>query len=345
MIKFIFILGGFAALSLLSLLMFVTIFISDEDAELNIADRNGVWEETDISDAVLDHQPMVEKYAKEYEIESYVPLLLAIMEVESGGAVEDVMQSSESLGLPANSLDTEASIEQGVKYVAELLSAAESKGVDDETVLQAYNYGEGFIDYVAARGGNYSFELAEAFAKAQSDGEKISYSNPIAMERNGGWRYGYGNMFYADHVNQHLDTIENNEGGNIDTLASEAFPTPDPADYGGIHPVGECTYYADNRRKEIGAPLENTRLGDAGSWIPKAKASDMATGSEPKVGAVMVYDYCQLNVSCRYGHVAVVEEIKADGSVIISEMNWEGHNVINFRTVTESDANQLKYIY
>ena len=43
-------------------------------------------------------------------------MLLAIIQVESGGTLEDVMQSSESLGLPPNSLSTEESIKQGCKY-------------------------------------------------------------------------------------------------------------------------------------------------------------------------------------------------------------------------------------
>ena len=53
-------------------------------------------------------RPMVEKYAREYGISEYVNVLLAIIQVESGGTAEDVMQSSESLGLPPNSLDTES---------------------------------------------------------------------------------------------------------------------------------------------------------------------------------------------------------------------------------------------
>lgn len=343
-LKFFLIIGGLAIGAIFSLLFFVTVFISDEETESGM-DPSEEWETVNISDPVLAHQPMVEKFAKAYDVEDYVPMILAIIEIESDGGVEDVMQSSESLGLPVNSLDTEASIEQGVKYISELLGTAEAKGVDDETVIQSYNFGEGFIDYVAQQGGSYSFELAESFAKEQSNGEKTAYSHPIAEEKNGGWRFAYGNMFYVARINEYLAVTDSESNVDIESIENSEFPEPNPSGYGGIHPEGECTYYADNRRKEIGAPLENTRLGDAGSWIPRAKASNMETGSEPKVGAVMVYDYCQLNVSCRYGHVAVVEKVNDDGSVEISEMNWEGHNVVSFRTVSESDAKQLKYIY
>ena len=38
----------------------------------------------------------------------------------------------------------------------------------------------------------------------KSGGKKVTYTNPIAVAKNGGWRYGYGNMFYVELVNQYL---------------------------------------------------------------------------------------------------------------------------------------------
>lgn len=206
-LKIMLIVGGISFLAFLALLAFVAIFISDEagdfDTSLDLGSPDD-WQNVSLSEDVLAHQPMVEKYANEYGVSDYVPILLAIIAVESGGTAEDVMQSSESLGLPPNTLDTEASIEQGTKYLASLLQSADTKEVDDSTVLQAYNYGGAFIDYVAERGSSYSFELAESFAKERSGGEKVTYSNPIAVEKNGGWRYGYGNMFYLDLLQPYL---------------------------------------------------------------------------------------------------------------------------------------------
>ena len=106
---------------------------------------------------------------------------------------EDVMQSSESMGLPPNSLDTESSIKQGCKYFASLLSSAENQGIEDiNVVVQSYNYGGGYIDYVAKNGKKHSFTLAENFARDKSGGTKVTYTNPIAVAHNGGWRYGTG---------------------------------------------------------------------------------------------------------------------------------------------------------
>ena len=185
-----------------SLLLLVVIVFSDE--EDGGSSENLIYGGVSISQEVLAHKPMLEKYAREYGIEEYLNVLLAIIQVESGGTLEDVMQSSESLGLPPNSLSTEESIKQGCKYFSELLAAAETKGCDLNSVIQSYNYGGGFLDYVAGRGKKYTFELAESFSRDKSGGKKVTYTPPVAVEKNGGWRYGYGNMFYVEVVNQYL---------------------------------------------------------------------------------------------------------------------------------------------
>ena len=157
-----------------------------------------------ISDAVKADRDTVADYAAQNDISDYTDVLLAIMQVESGGELDDLMQSSGSLELPADSLHQEASIRQGCSYFAHLLHCAESEGCDLDTTIQAYNYGSGFIDYVAEHGGKYSLELSEKFAEKQSGGATVPYDNLLAVKRNGGWRYAYGNMFYAKLVNQHL---------------------------------------------------------------------------------------------------------------------------------------------
>ena len=137
---------------LLAIVLFFGVLISAEDDDGGGGSSSWVTG-MNLSAEVLKHQPMVEKYAKEYGISKYVPYLLAIIQVESGGTAEDVMQSSESMGLPPNSLDTESSIKQGCKYFASLLSSAESQGIEDiNVVVQSYNYGGGYIGYVAKNG-------------------------------------------------------------------------------------------------------------------------------------------------------------------------------------------------
>lgn len=157
-----------------------------------------------VSQSVMYYQPVVQKYAEQNGIAEYTDTLLAIMQVESGGELTDVMQSSGSAELPNDSLEEEASIRQGCTYFAHLLRKGESLGCDLDCVIQAYNYGSGFLDYAAKHGGVYNTEIAEDFAEQQSGGSTMQYDNPLAVAENGGWRYAYGNMFYARLVKQYL---------------------------------------------------------------------------------------------------------------------------------------------
>ena len=181
---------------LFSLVLFFGVLISADSDDENSNFSSGITG-MNLSAEVLKHQPMVEKYARENGISEYVNVLLAIIQVESGGTAEDVMQSSESLGLPPNSLDTESSIKQGCKYFASLLSSCKNQGIDDLNVaIQSYNYGGGYVGYVAGKGKKHTFNLAESFAREKSGGKKVTYTNPIAVAKNGGWRYGYEALKY-----------------------------------------------------------------------------------------------------------------------------------------------------
>ena len=207
---------------LFSLVLFFGVLISADSDDENSNFSSGITG-MNLSAEVLKHQPMVEKYARENGISEYVNVLLAIIQVESGGTAEDVMQSSESLGLPPNSLDTESSIKQGCKYFASLLSSCKNQGIDDLNVaIQSYNYGGGYVGYVAGKGKKHTFNLAENFAREKSGGKKVTYTNPIAVAKNGGWRYGYGNMFYVELVNQYL-TVAHFDNATAQAIMNEAL--------------------------------------------------------------------------------------------------------------------------
>lgn len=205
---------------LFSILLFFGVMISSEDDDGGGSSQITIGQ--NLSPEVLKHQKTVEKYAREYGVEEYVSYLLAIMQVESGGTAVDVMQSSESLGLPPNTLGTEESIKQGCKYFSELLKSAESMGCDINAVVQSYNYGGGYLNYVAGKGKKHTFSLAESFAREKSGGIKVTYTNPIAVAKNGGWRYKYGNMFYVELVNQYL-TVNAVSGELAQKVMNEAL--------------------------------------------------------------------------------------------------------------------------
>ena len=153
---------------------------------------------------VLQHREMLERVAKEKGLSADLEVLYAIMNVESGGRLRDVMQSSESMGLPVNTLDTEDSIEQGLSYYKELKEKTRELSLDDKSLWQAYNYGIVFLYYVKEHGGQYQDSLAEDFAMEQSGGKLVAYKNKLAIAENGGYRYQYGNMFYARLIEENI---------------------------------------------------------------------------------------------------------------------------------------------
>jgi LysM repeat protein len=85
-------------------------------------------------------------------------------------------------------------------------------------------------------------------------------------------------------------------------------------------PAGWCTWYVATKRNV-------TWRGDAGYWYANASAQGYPVGPTPKVGAIMV------TWESWAGHVAYVEAVNADGSWVVSEMNWIAFNVINERTI------------
>ncbi len=266
---------------LFSIVLFFGVLISAEDDDGgNGYSSNYVG--MNLSAEVLKHQPMVEKYARENGISEYVNVLLAIIQVESGGTAEDVMQSSESLGLPPNSLDTESSIKQGCKYFASLLSSCKNQGISDiNVVIQSYNYGGGYVGYMAGNGKKHTFNLAENFAREKSGGQKVTYTNPIAVAKNGGWRYGYGNMFYVELVNQYL--IVNQVSGELaQKIMNEALKYQGwKYVYGGSNPNTsfDCSGLTQWCYGKVGIALPRTAQMqyDATQHIPlsQAKAGDL----------------------------------------------------------------------
>jgi murein DD-endopeptidase MepM/ murein hydrolase activator NlpD len=161
-----------------------------------------------LSEEVLQWKPLVEKYAKQYEVSGYVNMILALIQQESGGRHLDVMQASESLRLsPGTITDPERSIQVGVKEFSEVLQRANGK---IKLALQSYNFGPGFIDYAMERGG-YSPKVAQSFSDM--------------MEKKLGWD-SYGDPQYVQHVLRYWQTPKGvagipNEKGFIPPINSE----------------------------------------------------------------------------------------------------------------------------
>ncbi len=102
-----------------------------------------------------DYKPLVETELRDQDLDQYTALILGMMYQESKGRGGDPMQSSESLGLKRNEInDPQKSIRQGVHHFSTMYKHGKKKGVDLETIIQSYNMGIGYIDFVAKNGEN-----------------------------------------------------------------------------------------------------------------------------------------------------------------------------------------------
>lgn len=136
-----------------------------------------------ISQDVEKYRSIFQKYAEANGMGNDTDLLMAIAMQESKGKLPDIMQSSESRGLPKNTIRSpEKSIEAGARYFSKTLK--KSKG-NIAIALQSYNFGAGFSDYIARHGGRFSPELAQQFSRLKA--------------RELGWKT-YGDSNYVSHV-------------------------------------------------------------------------------------------------------------------------------------------------
>ncbi|WP_081498500.1 lysozyme family protein [Oceanobacillus massiliensis] len=160
---------------------------------------------TAISDEVRNYEPLVKKYAEEYDVADYADVLLAMMMQESGGRGTDPMQSSESYCGQVGCIDDPTlSIKQGVYYFSEALQDADG---DLELAIQSYNFGRGFIGYVKKQTGTYSVEAAIDFSQEmyRSAPDQSIYS--CLREEAKQYDACYGDIYYVRSVMQYKDVL------------------------------------------------------------------------------------------------------------------------------------------
>ena len=107
---------------------------------------------------------------------------------------------------------------------------------------------------------------------------------------------------------------------------------------------GNCTYYVYNRVAQLGKPIPSPSMGHAFMWSNSARGMGYSVSHTPKTGTIAVFSQGVAGSDPTYGHVAFVEKVFADGSVLVSEMNVQGLNVISTRIISASDAQLTEFI-
>lgn len=338
----------------------------------NVSSEHEVVESAEvqnISEAVLKWKSVVQSECEKWEITDYVNVILAIMMVETGGSKPDIMQSSESQGWPVNTIDNERdSIKYGVEHFAKTVKATKEKGTDYWSAVGGYNFGTAYIGYVAQHGKTHTLEIAEEYSKnvvapslGNSSGQTYSYVNEISKKYGKTYLYlNGGNFFYVEMVKQYL--VEGSSGSDPEGGTPSGAPTMQvPAEYknklsvraynginynsSGSYPYGQCTWYVFNRMYQLGKPVDDY-MGNGGQWGATAKRLGYQTSNKPKVGWAMSIPGGVAGSSPGYGHVAFVEVVNPDGSVLVSECNVvnPGSGTVSWRVLSASVANSCIYL-
>lgn len=106
---------------------------------------------------------------------------------------------------------------------------------------------------------------------------------------------------------------------------------------------GNCTQYVYNRITQLGGHVD-LDMGNGADWGVTGRARGYEVSTTPKAGTAVSFNPSVLGADSTYGHVAFVEKVNEDGSLLISEMNAKGLNVVSTRTIPSAYANLLTYI-
>ncbi|WP_436870419.1 CHAP domain-containing protein [Staphylococcus shinii] len=135
-------------------------------------------------------------------------------------------------------------------------------------------------------------------------------------------------------------------GGKTIEGVDGKLPKPDKSKFNlqPTYPVGQCTWYVHQRRHQIGKDVPTT-LGNGGDWGNNAKAQGFKVNDTAKVGACASIPPGNFGAPAPYGHVAFVEKVKSDGSIVVSESNVKGLGVISYREFSKADTQKMQFIH
>ncbi|MBJ6364388.1 LysM peptidoglycan-binding domain-containing protein [Staphylococcus hominis] len=124
------------------------------------------------------------------------------------------------------------------------------------------------------------------------------------------------------------------------TTASQSTGYSSPTfNHQNLYTAGQCTWYVFNRRAQARSPI-STYWSDAKYWTYNAASDGYIVNHTPTVGSIMQ------STAGYYGHVAYVERVNPDGSILISEMNYTyGPYNTNTRVIPASLVSSYNYIH
>ena len=129
-------------------------------------------------------------------------------------------------------------------------------------------------------------------------------------------------------------------------LSGGDFPPPNPNHVAGLNGgyPGQCTWYVYNRFSQLGKPIRHSPMGNGGEWAFYASRYGYPVSREARAGTAICMPPGVGYSHPTYGHIAFVEKVNSDGSLVISEMNAKGEFVISTGYVSRETAAQCYFI-
>ena len=201
-----------------------------------------------------------------------------------------------------------------------------------------------------------AYGAAERFVAGRADAIDTSRSqarDPLSsangLTADGAWQADAGDGLDADKlVGWQADNpvvMELLNGRDKDGVPAGFDPDHATGDTdGNAYPFSECTWWAYVRRHELGLPA-GSYMGNGNQWADSARRLGYWVDRTPRQGDVMVFQSGQAGSSLIYGHVAIVEQVNEDGSIVTSECGAAYNGQPFSRTFPAEEVGDYQYIH
>lgn len=162
--------------------------------------------------------------------------------------------------------------------------------------------------------------------------------------------FAHSNVVHAGMINTATETMpltENSQDYDNATVEDDSLDRPILLDTftSDVYSYKQCTWWVYNRAKEFGIKYGET-MGNGGDW--QFNPNYIVT-TTPQLHSAVSFSPGQIvggqwQADPTYGHVAFVEAIHPDGSILISQSGLGFSEVINYQEISSSDALQLHYV-
>ena len=247
--------------------------------------------------------------------------------------------------------DAEASTQHTVQSGESLWSIAQQYGTSVDSIKQNNNLSNNMVfpGQVLSVGGSGQSSQGQSSQNTGGGSHTVQSGETLNIIAN---RYGVSvdQLMSANNLNGHLifpnQTLTipgqgqrvGEQGGTPSPTKTTQNQSPTP-NHANLYDWGQCTWHVFNRRAEVGQPI-STYWWNAENWANNAANDGHTVNNTPAAGSIL-HTYAG-----PVGHVAFVERVNPDGSVLISEMNYNTPpGTVDYRTIPASEVSSYNYIH